>query len=49
MFMIESLGFEYKTDPQFGFRFRRNETGQIMFEQFNNSLIYMEQYMEIGF
>lgn len=49
MFMIESLGFEYQTNPQFGFRFRRNETGQIMFEQFNNSLIYMEQYMEIGF
>ena len=42
MFMLDSLGFEYQTEPQFGFRFRRNETGQVMFEQFNNSLIFMD-------
>jgi hypothetical protein len=48
MILLESLGFEYEMDP-FGFRFRRNVSDEIFFDNYKRSIIMMNRYLEIGF
>lgn len=48
MLLLESLGFEYQTDP-FNFRFRRDVSDDVYFDNYKRSIIFMNKYLEIGF
>ena len=48
MYLLEHLGFEYQTSP-FNFRFRRDVSDELYFDNFKRSIIMMDRYLEIGF
>ena len=48
MYLLESFGFEMELDP-FSFRFVRNETGEVLFDNYRRAIVMMENYLELGF